>query len=270
MEIYNNKINYTIPGNLGQIRGGTAVIHDNTYVGSMTHEPLVAYRTNYPTPNWGGATGKNGWDLNDTRTGPVSEKGFSYNPTNGLYASGKHTGGNDSPTLVVSGSGWAVNQWVGFELTNLDLGASPGRGITYYNARIVSNTSDTITYDHGGRDIGPKTIDLVFNPGNRFEIRRPLVVLDQCGRGQGDLLAGPYPNIINKTTNSVAWPHQALEPIYAWNNTLNGKPNYPVLKSPIAQIQENRDFYNNTPKPGYKPYPYPHPLTKLSAKSDQP
>ena len=24
--------------------------------------------------------------------------------------------------------------------------------------------------------------------------------------------------------------------------------------------QEGRDYYNNTPMPGYKPYIYPHPL----------
>jgi hypothetical protein len=33
-------------------------------------------------------------------------------------------------------------------------------------------------------------------------------------------------------------------------------------------MQENRDFYNNTPKPGYKPYIYPHPLTGLAPPSD--
>jgi len=27
-------------------------------------------------------------------------------------------------------------------------------------------------------------------------------------------------------------------------------------------LKENVGFYNNTPMPGYKPYPYPHPLTK--------
>ena len=27
-------------------------------------------------------------------------------------------------------------------------------------------------------------------------------------------------------------------------------------------IQENRDFYNDTPRPGYTPYVYPHPLTQ--------
>src|SRR5437868_6241466 len=268
MEIYNNKINYTITGNLGQIRGGTAVIHDNTYVGSMTPAPLVVFRTIYPTSNWGGATGgvppgcPGTWDSNDTRSGPVNENGFSYNPTNGLYASGKHTGGNSSPTLVVSGTGWATNQWVGFELTNLDETANSSA--TYYNARILSNTSNTITYDHSGRTVGANTPDLIFNTGNRFEIRKPLVVLDQCGRGQGDMLAGTYPSILNKTLNSMAWPRQASEPIYAWNNTLNGKANYAPIQSGNVVIQENRDFFSNTPMPGYKPFVYPHPLTLLA------
>ena len=261
MEIYNNTITYTIKGNLGQIRGGTALIHDNTYVGLMTFEPLVANRTIYASAIFGGATGNNSWDFNDTKTGSFTENGFSYNPVKGLYASGTHTGANSSQTLVVSGAGWATNQWVGFEVTNLDLTA---HGIPYYNSRVLSNTSDTITCDHGGATLGASSTDMVFNTGNRFEIRRPSIVLDQCGRGQGDLLASNPP--INKTTNSIAWPHEALEPIYAWNNTLNGAPNFAALKSFNAVIQENRDFYNNTPKPGYKPYTYPHPLTTTSAK----
>jgi len=43
--------------------------------------------------------------------------------------------------------------------------------------------------------------------------------LDQPGRGQGDLITGGFPNKVNSTTGTIYWPHQALEPIYIWNNT---------------------------------------------------
>jgi hypothetical protein len=159
------------------------------------------------------------------------------------------------------------NQWVGFEATNLDETVTvQGSTVSYYNSRILSNTNDTITVDHSGCTLGAKTPDIVFNTGNRFEIRRPLVVLDQCGRGQGDLLAQIPP--VNTTTHSMAWPRQALEPIYAWNNTLNGKANYGPIQSANALVQQDRDFYTNTAMPGYKPYTYPHPLTLLAPPSN--
>ena len=47
--------------------------------------------------------------------------------------------------------------------------------------------------------------------------------LDQPGRGVGDLLSGSWPKLINATTGcnssqSCAWPRQALEPVYEWSN----------------------------------------------------
>jgi hypothetical protein len=81
------------------------------------------------------------------------------------------------------------------------------------------------------------------------------------------------------------WPHQALSPIYGWNNTINGSPSLiGVAGSYLFQssiIQEDREFYNctigapktgclagtigspsgsPTPKANYTPYTYPHPL----------
>jgi hypothetical protein len=59
-----------------------------------------------------------------------------------------------------------------------------------------------------------------------------------------------------------------LEPLYGWNNTMNGS-NLKVTKVDIgnsctrflnSHMLENRDFYNGTQRPGYRPYPYPHPL----------
>ena len=65
--------------------------------------------------------------------------------------------------------------------------------------------------------------------------------------------------------------HQSSEPFYEWNNTENGSDvDVTVFNNwtgclnpqPSDHVKENRDYYNDTPKPGYTPYVYPHPLTK--------
>jgi len=72
--------------------------------------------------------------------------------------------------------------------------------------------------------------------------------LDQIGRGQD----------------------QALDPVYFWNNTVNGVA-ATVSVNPVGSlceptpdindyIQISRDYYVGTLKPGYIPYEYPHPL----------
>lgn len=42
--------------------------------------------------------------------------------------------------------------------------------------------------------------------------------VDQPGRGRSDLITGSFPNKVNSTTGTIAWPNQALEPIYIWAN----------------------------------------------------
>lgn len=66
---------------------------------------------------------------------------------------------------------------------------------------------------------------------------------------------------------------QDLEPIYIWNNSGGGNydtpgihdynPNEcgPDAQSSSTYIQRDREYYLSTPKPGYTPYTYPHPLT---------
>lgn len=70
---------------------------------------------------------------------------------------------------------------------------------------------------------------------------------------------------------------QDLEPIYVWNNTGAGNYGSPSVpdyspnecggSAPLAStyVQENREYYLSTAKPGYTTYTYPHPLTGLSA-----
>jgi hypothetical protein len=60
---------------------------------------------------------------------------------------------------------------------------------------------------------------------------------------------GPYP---------LPWQ---LHDTWCWNNTLNGKSAQPfVPKRSENYIREERDYFTR-PKPGYRTFPYPHPLT---------
>ena len=83
----------------------------------------------------------------------------------------------------------------------------------------------------------------------------------QPGRGQSDVIVGLRPSTAR--LEKVAWPHQALEPSYSWNDkyTPTGASVDFVPGTGNMELQKaGRDYYNNTPMPGYKPYIYPHPL----------
>lgn len=70
--------------------------------------------------------------------------------------------------------------------------------------------------------------------------------LDGTGRGQGDLLSGDLPNVVNSRTGTEASPNQALTPIYVWNNTFTPAGGYsgPALVGvSAAQIADNRDYF---------------------------
>jgi hypothetical protein len=81
--------------------------------------------------------------------------------------------------------------------------------------------------------------------------------LDQPGAGTSiDFLdVEPPPKIPAQNT---------LEPIYVWNNTLNGVQNNCANGNGCASdgvVVAGRDIIFGTPRPGYTPLPYPHPLT---------
>lgn len=238
MEVYNNiyVTDNSHSTTTGQYRGGTGVIFSNTYIGPYSAGmTLTCYREIYAFTYWGGANGTNGWDSND--------------PT--LYASGTHTGASGATVLSTSGTAWTANQWVGYVLYNVASGMA---------SFITGNGASTITYDTDGSSVtGGAT--MAFNNGDVFQIRKVLVALDQPGRGQGNLISGvpPVP---------VAWPNQALEPIYSWGNTLNGAD--VKIGSGYPTVQENRDFFNDTVKPGYVPYTYPHPLVSGTSPPSPP
>jgi hypothetical protein len=97
--------------------------------------------------------------------------------------------------------------------------------------------------------------------GNTDATGYPL--LDQIGRGRD---RGTTPGI-PRYTGTDRLP-QALEPVYVWNNTLDGAVTKAVITNGCEiGIKEGRDYYN-TAKPGYQPYQYPHPLRRTTRKVD--
>jgi len=227
-EVYNN--NFTFPTTLFTglfLRSGTGVIFNNTFSGYSHSVLLDNYRSYDVYSPWGQCDGTSPYDLNDGVT----------------YDTGTHTGGTSSSTMTTTGKTWTTDQWKGYNLHNTTTGEA---------AFIIANTANTITYSGAAKPANSE----VWNTGDTFTILRASVCLDQVGRGQSDLFSGDV------TPLPVAWPHQALEGIYSWNNTLNGNANALIKASRLPGLmQANRDFYDNTPKPGYTPYTYPHPLT---------
>jgi hypothetical protein len=73
--------------------------------------------------------------------------------------------------------------------------------------------------------------------------------IDQLGRGQGNLVASDFPNAKNALTGTIAWPNQALEPIYEWLDNWSPVPNSPggLWDQYDPQAKPDRDYYLSTP-----------------------
>lgn len=70
--------------------------------------------------------------------------------------------------------------------------------------------------------------------------------LDQPGRGQGDLLVGIHPTKTNQATGTIAWPNQAQEPIYIWDNSggiVEGWGGSVYSNNSAGRVVANRDYY---------------------------
>jgi hypothetical protein len=223
-EIYNNDWHFSNPGAMDGTTGGSLIAHDNTFDGMLvTGWGLQVYRQFYSYgPPFYGASGDSPWDVNDPQQ----------------YDSGTATSATPS-TITDSTKHWSPNQWVGYSLKR-----TSDNAVGY----ITSNTSNTLKL--------LTWIPVNWTTGNQYQIHKTLTILDQPGRGKGDLLTGDPPT-------PVGWPHQEQEPCYSWNNvhTPTGAHLNFVLGHG-STIQEGRDFFNDTPMPGYSPYTYPHPLTK--------
>lgn len=79
--------------------------------------------------------------------------------------------------------------------------------------------------------------------------------VDQPGAGTSNQLG---PDTGGTITPANTWVGNISEPIYVWNNTLNGTANN--LTGGTTNVVVNRDYYSGTARPSYTAYTYPHPL----------
>jgi len=215
------------------LRAGTIIAFNNTYNNFGRGHELKVYRQLDYSPHWGVSNGKNPYDDNDP------------NGSTGYWESGSHTGPNGATTLTDSTKRWSSNQWsvpgVSYILRNVTKEAAVTSPSQILQAHIVSNSSTTINY--GGSLPAP----LKFDTGDKYQIWKVIHSLDQAGQGKDD-------GTMNGLPATPAHFSSITEPCYGWNNTF-------PLSTGQGSIKEGRDFFNGTPKPGYRAYTYPHPLT---------
>jgi hypothetical protein len=121
-------------------------------------------------------------------------------------------------------------------------------------SEIVGNTATQITFrDSAQPQSGPGT--LRFAVGDTFEINKVTQSMDMIGRGAGTInLNGQYsPSVPN------GWNDQSTSAWYEWNNTREGGAGV-HFSSNSATIVQGVHYFNDTTKPGYTPFAYPHPL----------
>jgi hypothetical protein len=219
----------------GQFRGGTGLCYSNTYSqGYGAVMDMETYRAFYANAYFGGGTGVNPWDSN---SGTIFDSGTCGSVSSGVL------------TMTDISKNWTANQWVNYTLYDTNTG---------YASVIQGNTATTISFVDGSSVSGSSY--LKFTVGDHYEITKPIALIDQDGRGQGDLLTNtanyqPYDTVTGKAN----WPNEKIEPIYYWSNTVGGVLSEPwVNSSPTVQL--NRDYYEDVIPSGYTAYTFPHPL----------
>jgi hypothetical protein len=241
VEVYNNTSHWTIAPSASH-RSGNALYHDNTWDGhdknASVHSTIVLFRAEgaggIQGGAYGSADGTSPWDMNYTEGNGTYVPGHPPH----LFARGTVTRTATGGTLNDSTAHWMPNQWVGYSVTN----KNPAAPAYLKGSIITANTATQISYIYyPSGDRGPA---LVFRAGDSYEIHRCLTVLDQPGRGKGDLCGGTAQDPINLLTGTPFWTHELVERSFSWNNVYTPTNTALGFGSVFPQCVEGRDFYN--------------------------
>lgn len=228
-EVYDNVItdSGSMVGQAMQLRGGTALFFNNiinptvrgSYQGILA---LEIYREVDAWKPWGPPS--------NAQKGGCDGSGPFDNNDGVVYENGTHDGDSSvRDTLTDDTKHWSTNQWVGYSLRNTTTGP--------WGASIRSNTAEAITTY--SPSMGSAHL---WNKGDRYQILKVYPCLDQPGRGAGQYISGGG---IGRPPDANGWLKQVVDPIYAWNNRLNGTPTQ-AISHYYTHIQANRDYYDWT------------------------
>ncbi len=237
-EIYGNAVTSTLVYNPNytavDLSNGTGLVWGNTwnqvykniYVFKITRRNSATYAQSPPPTRWGYA------GPTPLATGTVDVTGTAV-----TWASGDTFDTNwPTGTMIYI---------VGMTAEGV-AGQSPNDGPSGGISAVGSTTS--ITLANGGHTGAPLT-GAAYTVGSAWDGNTDAVgypCLDQPGRGVGDLLTGVFPNKVNDTTGTVAWPNQALEPIYLWNNSgsiVSGWGGSTISNQTVGRVVADRDYY---------------------------
>ena len=132
--------------------------------------------------------------------------------------------------------------------TSLYWGNNIGAGFTTNFIREDNRRATGDTYAQGappngwgycGTSLGPSVWDENLDSTGQ-------ACLDGVGRGKGDLITGnAWPNVVDSVTGTQTWPHQVLDQVYVWDNTLG--PGTGTYFGHDNATVENRDYYLQLP-----------------------
>jgi hypothetical protein len=238
-ELYNNEYHWDYFTGLDGVRSGTMIAHDNTFDGIKPDGyALQTYRMIFDFDGtWRGSTGANPWDLNVTEPDGTHVDG--HPPY--LFESGTVTGvvGGFNGSISDNTKNWNLNQWATYNLRNTS------NGDTWLIDGNSATTLNIHTWEDGSNH-------QAWTIGDGYEIHKVIQTLDQPGGGQCDAISGPNP--------TPHWLHQVREGCYSWNNVFTPNGQHINWNPGSPNLQEGRDYFSDTPMPGYTPYTYPHPL----------
>jgi hypothetical protein len=130
-----------------------------------------------------------------------------------------------------------------------------------YFGDITANTATTLTL----RDsIYQGNYSMVWAAGETYEINKVTLSMDMAGTSGGSDLGG-----VDLPSLPGGWNNQTVSACYEWSNTREGGANvdfatsYPILVA-------GTHYKNDTVKPGYTAFTYPHPLVSGAAGGSTP
>ena len=127
---------------------------------------------------------------------------------------------------------------------------SQGRAIHFRGGTGVVFGNTLVNYKSGIGLSSYRSFDRFNNKGGKWGLCDGTNPLD----GNEDPSGYPCRDQIGRSA------HQTLEPLYVWANVFDGGA-MPIGVSDGGKghVKEGRDYFPGTPRPGYTPYPYPHP-----------